>query len=35
MKNMSNETGADFMLKGSVKTIVDKVDNKLADLLKF
>lgn len=28
MKNMSNETGADFMLKGSVKTIVDKVDNK-------
>lgn len=28
MKNMSNETGADFMLQGSVKTIVDKADNK-------
>lgn len=28
IKNLSNETGADFMLKGSVKTIVDKVDNK-------
>lgn len=28
MKNMSNETGADFMLKGSVKTIVDKAGNK-------
>lgn len=28
MKNMGNETGADFMLKGSVKTIVDKAGNK-------
>lgn len=28
VKNMSNETGADFMLKGSVKTIVEKVENK-------
>lgn len=28
IKNMSNETGADFMLKGSVKTIVEKVNNK-------
>lgn len=28
IKNLSNETGADFMLQGSVKTIVDKVGNK-------
>lgn len=27
MKDMSNETGADFMLQGSVKTIVDKAGN--------
>ena len=28
IKNLSGETGADFILQGSVKTIVDKVDNK-------
>jgi len=28
MKNMSGEIGADFILQGSVKTIVDKVGNK-------
>lgn len=27
-KNIGNETGADFMLQGDVKTIVDSVDNK-------
>ena len=28
MKELGNETGADFILQGSVKTIVDKVGNK-------
>jgi hypothetical protein len=28
IKNLSGEIGADFILQGSVKTIVDKVDNK-------
>lgn len=28
MKELGNETGADFILQGSVKTIVDKIDNK-------
>ena len=27
-KALDNETGADFILQGSVKTIVDKIDNK-------
>ena len=28
IKDLGGETGADFILQGSVKTIVDKVDNK-------
>ncbi len=28
-KSLANETGADYMLQGSIKTIVDSVDNKM------